>query len=276
MENRDIDPIIEAALKEDMPRGDVTSDSVVPEGSRSSAVLLAKEKGVLAGMPVAKRVFQKIDASVRFMHELQDGSMLQEGTRIARLDGDSASLLKGERTALNFLQRMSGIASETRKYVQALKGTETKILDTRKTTPGLRVLEKYAVKVGGGQNHRFSLSDMVMLKDNHIKMVGGIPEAVKRAKDKASEELLIEVETTCLEEVKEALTSGADRIMLDNMTVDQIKEAVAIVKGRVPLEVSGNVDLKKIPVLAGLGVDFISVGRLTHSYKSLDISMDFL
>lgn len=276
MENRDIDPIIEAALKEDMPRGDVTSDSVVPEGSRSSAVLLAKEKGVLAGMPVAKRVFQKIDTSVRFMHELQDGSMLQEGTRIARLDGDSASLLKGERTALNFLQRMSGIASETRKYVQALKGTETKILDTRKTTPGLRVLEKYAVKVGGGQNHRFSLSDMVILKDNHIKMVGSIPEAVKMAKAKASEELLIEVETTCLEEVKEALTSGADRIMLDNMTVDQIKEVVAIVKGRAPLEVSGNVDLKKIPVLAGLGVDFISVGRLTHSYKSLDISMDFL
>jgi len=276
MDMRVIDPIIGRALKEDMPGGDITSENVVPEDHVSSAVILAKEDGVLAGMPVARRVFQKIDASIRFDEKVSDGTFISRGTKLAVLEGHSIALLKGERTALNFLQRMSGIASETRKYVQMLEGTGTKILDTRKTTPGLRILEKYAVKMGGGENHRFSLSDMVMLKDNHLSLVGSVREAVKRARAGVKKHIRIEVETTTLEEVREALDSRADMIMLDNMTVEQMEKAVRLVGGRVPIEVSGNVDLSRLKALAGLGVDYISVGKLTHSFKSLDISMDFL
>jgi len=276
MDMRVIDPIIGRALKEDMPGGDITSENVVPEDHVSSAVILAKEDGVLAGMPVARRVFQKIDASIRFDEKVSDGAFISRGTKLAVLEGHSIALLKGERTALNFLQRMSGIASETRKYVQMLEGTGTKILDTRKTTPGLRILEKYAVKMGGGENHRFSLSDMVMLKDNHLSLVGSVREAVKRARAGVKKHIRIEVETTTLEEVREALDSRADMIMLDNMTVEQMEKAVRLVGGRVPIEVSGNVDLSRLKALAGLGVDYISVGKLTHSFKSLDISMDFL
>jgi nicotinate-nucleotide pyrophosphorylase (carboxylating) len=276
MENQEIDPIIERALEEDMPGGDITSENVIPPDSNSTAVFLAKGDGVLAGMPVVRRVFQKIDASIRFTEWKHDGAFIKNGTKLAKLEGNSIALLKGERTALNFLQRMSGIASETRKYVKVLAGTGTKILDTRKTTPGLRILEKYAVKIGGGENHRFSLSDMVMLKDNHLTIVGSIYRAVKKAREAVQDHIKIEVETASLEEVKEALESGADMIMLDNMTMELMEEVVKWVNGRVLLEASGNVNLKKLKTLADLGVDYISVGGLTHSFKSLDISMDFL
>lgn len=276
MKGQTIDLIIDAALQEDLPQGDITSENIIPVDSRSRAIILAKESGILAGMDVAKRVFEKIDPGVEFEKEKNDGQRFHDGERLALLQGSSISLLKGERTALNFLQRMSGIATTTGVFVQALEGTETKILDTRKTTPGLRELEKYAVKMGGGQNHRQNLSEMVLIKDNHLKLVGSISEALKRAKDRVTPGIKIEVEATCLSEVQEAVRSGADMVMLDNMPIDKMKEVVNWVKGKVPLEVSGSVTLEKIKEIAALGIDFISVGSLTHSYKSVDISMEFL
>lgn len=259
-----------------MPQGDITSENIIPVDSQSRAIILAKENGILAGMDVARRVFEKIDPGVEFEKEKKDGQKFSEGEKLARLKGFSISLLKGERTALNFLQRMSGIATITGIFVQALEGTETKILDTRKTTPGLRDLEKYAVKMGGGQNHRQNLSEMVLIKDNHLKLVGSISEAVKRAKEGIAPGIRVEVEATCLVEVQEAVRSGADMVMLDNMPMDKMKEVVSWVKGKVPLEVSGSVTLEKIKEIAALGIEFISVGSLTHSYKSVDMSMEFL
>jgi len=270
------DTLIEVALKEDMPQGDITSESIIPADSESEAIILAKEEGVLAGIDVAERVFHKIDPSVVFEKKLNDGQRFRNGQTLATIQGRSISLLKGERTALNFLQRMSGVATTTQNFVQALQGTKTKILDTRKTTPGLRSLEKYAVKMGGGGNHRFNLSEMVLIKDNHLRIVGSISQAVKSAKERIKPGVKVEVEATSLEEVQEAVQSGADMIMLDNMSKDAMKEVVKRVKGKVPLEVSGKVSLRRIKEIASLGVDFISVGSLTHSYKSVDISIEFL
>jgi len=270
------DTLIEAALKEDMPHGDITSESIIPADSESEAIILAKEEGVLAGIDVAERVFHKIDPSIVFEKKLNDGQRFRNGQTLATIQGQSISLLKAERTALNFLQRMSGVATTTQNFVQALKGTKTKILDTRKTTPGLRRLEKYAVKMGGGRNHRFSLSDMVLIKDNHLRIVGSVSQAVKSAKEKIKPGVKVEVEATNLEDVQEAVQSGADMIMLDNMSEGAMKEVVKKVKGKVPLEVSGKVSLRRIKKIASLGVDFISVGSLTHSYKSVDISIEFL
>lgn len=270
------DALIEAALKEDIPKGDITSESIIPANSESEAIILAKEEGVLAGIDVAERVFHKIDPSVVFEKKLNDGQRFRNGQTLATIQGRSISLLKGERTALNFLQRMSGIATTTQKFVQALQGTKTKILDTRKTTPGLRHLEKYAVKMGGGENHRFNLSEMVLIKDNHLRIVGSISQAVKSAKERIKRGVKVEVEATSLEEVQDAVQSGADMIMLDNMSEDAMKEVVKRVKGKVPLEVSGKVSLSRVKEIASLGVDFISVGSLTHSYKSVDISIEFL
>ena len=270
------DALIEAALKEDMPQGDITSESVIPADSESKAIILAKEEGVLAGIDVAERVFHKIDPSIVFKKNLNDGQKFRKGQTLATIQGSSISLLKGERTALNFLQRMSGIARTTQLFVRALQETKTKILDTRKTTPGLRSLEKYAVKMGGGGNHRFNLSEMVLIKDNHLRIVGSISQAVKSAKERIKPGVRVEVEATSLEEVQEAVQSGADMIMLDNMSRDVIKEVVKRVKGKVPLEVSGKVSLRRVKEIASLGVDFISVGSLTHSYKSVDISIEFL
>lgn len=270
------DMLIETALKEDMPKGDITSESVIPAESESKAIILAKEEGVLAGIDVAERVFSKIDPSVVFKKNLNDGQKFRKGQTLATIQGSSISLLKGERIALNFLQRMSGIATATQKFVRMLQGTETKILDTRKTTPGLRSLEKYAVRMGGGVNHRFNLSEMVLIKDNHLRIVGSISQAVKSAKERIKPGVRVEVEATSIEEVQEAVQSGADMIMLDNMTKEAMKEVVKRVKGKVPLEVSGKVSLRRIKEIASLGVDFISVGSLTHSYKSVDISIEFL
>ncbi len=271
-----IDSVIAAALKEDLPRGDITSESVIPEESRSEAIILAKEEGVLAGLDVARRVFAKIDGDLEFRKMKEDSQRFSAGEKLAAIRGSSISILKGERTALNFLQRMSGIASTTWRFVQALEGTKTKILDTRKTTPGLRILEKYAVKMGGGKNHRHNLSEMVMIKDNHLKLVGSISEAVQRAKERVEPGIKVEVEATTLDEVKEAVRSGADMVMLDNMSVQKMREVVEWVKRKVPLEVSGKVSLDRIREIAALGVDFISVGSLTHSYRSVDISIEFM
>jgi len=272
----EIDRIINNALREDMPEGDVTSENVVSPDSTSKAVIQGEEEGILAGMEIVEKVFKKIDPEITIKKYFRDGHGIKKGEKLAVLQGSSISLLKGERTALNFLQRMSGIATLTRKFAYALRGSSTKLLDTRKTTPGLRILEKYAVKTGGGENHRFSLSDMVMLKDNHLRLVGDIRTAVERARANIRPGIKIEVETTNLKEVKEAMNSGADIVMLDNMSLDKMSEVVEWVRGRIPLEVSGKVDLDNIKDIALLGVDYVSVGSLTHSFKSLDISMDFL
>ena len=276
MWRKNIDALIEAALNEDMPGGDITSENIVPLDSVSRAFIVAKEEGVLAGIYVAERVFQKIDPNVHFHIHRKDGQSIGKGDKLAVLKASSISLLKGERTALNFLQRMSGIATTTNKFVKALEGQKTKVLDTRKTTPGLRYLEKYAVRMGGGTNHRFSLSDMVMIKDNHIKIVGSITDAVRLARKRIKPGIKIEVETTDHVEAEEALRSGADIVMLDNMTLEKLKKVVQLLRGKVLMEVSGNVNLARISKIAELGVDFISVGALTHSYNSLDISMEFI
>ncbi len=271
-----LDPLIDAALEEDMPAGDVTSESVIPPNSVSEAVILAKESGVLAGIDVARRVFQRIDPKVRFHKCIEDGYAFNPGDILARISGNSICLLKGERTALNFLQRLSGIATETAAFVRAVSGTETKILDTRKTTPTLRFLEKYAVRMGGGENHRASLSDMVLLKDNHLRLVGSITEAVRRAREKAGRRIKIEVEVTNFRGAREAVEAGASMIMLDNMPLKKMREVVRWVKGKVPVEVSGKVSLRRARQIASLGVDYISVGRLTHSFASVDLSIEFL
>ncbi len=276
MKDREFDTVIVTALQEDMPDGDITSETVISSDAVSQAVLLAKEDGVLAGIKVAERVFQLLDPDAAFEAHFSDGDPIGSGDRLASIRGRSVSLLKAERTALNFLQRLSGIATLTRRYVLALNGTSTRVLDTRKTTPGLRRLEKYAVRMGGGHNHRLSLSDMVMLKDNHIRLVGSIKGAVRRARAKIDPAIRIEVEAATLEQVQEAVKGGADMVMLDNMSWEEMRQAVQWVGGRVPLEVSGNVDLGNIRKIAELGVDYVSVGRLTHSFESLDISMEFL
>ncbi len=271
-----LDEIIEAALKEDMPSGDITSESLIASDSISEAHLIAREKGVLAGIDIASRVFNKIDHSMEFKKFKQDGQEFDKNSKLALIKGFSVSMLKGERLALNFLQRLSGIATLTRKYADVLRGTKTKLLDTRKTTPCLRMLEKYAVSMGGGFNHRFDLSEMVLIKDNHLRLVGSIKESIQKARKAAGEDIKIEVETTCLEEVREAIRYKADIIMLDNMTPEEMSRAVKLAGGKIPLEVSGNITLDNLSKVASLGVDFVSVGRLTHSYRSLDISMEFL
>jgi nicotinate-nucleotide pyrophosphorylase (carboxylating) len=272
----EFDAIIDAALREDMPEGDITSESVIPAGALSEAVFLAKEDGVLAGLTIARRVFEKIDPSVEFVERTKDGAAFKKTDILARLKGPTVALLKGERTALNFLQRLSGIATVTRRFVDAVQGTKVKILDTRKTTPGLRLLEKYAVKMGGGTNHRLSLSDMVLIKDNHLRHVGSVAEAVRRARAATKPGIRIEVEAAELAQVRDALAAGADMIMLDNMLIETMREAVTIAAGRVPLEASGTVSLELVRAVAETGVDFISVGALTHSARAIDISLEFL
>jgi nicotinate-nucleotide pyrophosphorylase (carboxylating) len=276
MKIKEIDAIIRAALKEDLPQGDITSETIVPRYSVSKALFLAKQKGVLAGIDVAGRVFHKIDGRVAFKKFFRDGQSFKPGDVLAEVEGSSISLLKGERTALNFLQRMSGIATTTRMFVDAAAGTKAKVLDTRKTTPGLRALEKYAVKMGGGENHRLNLSTMVLIKDNHLRLVGDIPKAVRKARQKVKRGIKIEVEVTDFRQARAALRSGADMIMLDNMPPKKMREIVGWVNGRIPIEASGNVGLANIRRTALLGVDCISVGKLTHSYASVDISLEFV
>lgn len=267
-----VDEIIINALKEDISGEDISTISTVDEASTSIVDLLSKEDGVIAGLDIFKRVYELL-GNVEVSLFKQDGDEVQPGMLIAEIKGSTRNILSGERVALNFLQRMSGIATLTRNYVNELKGTHTKLLDTRKTTPGLRILEKYSVKVGGGENHRFNLSDGVMLKDNHIAAAGGIKNAVIKARENSSFVRKIEVEVENIDMLIDALEASADIIMLDNMSLDAMKEAVRIVGYKALTEASGNITLENIKSVAETGVDYISVGALTHSYKVLDLSM---
>ena len=260
---------VRSFLAEDVGDGDVTTESVVPAGARLAATLLLKERGVVAGLEIAEAVFRELDSDVEFDYLAHDGDVVQgEVTRVA---GDARALLTGERTALNLLGRLSGIATLTARYVEAVEATGATILDTRKTTPGLRALEKLAVRAGGGTNHRFGLHDGVLIKDNHLRLGGGIAASIRRARETG---LAVEVEVETLDEVREALAAGADTILLDNMTLDQLRDAVREVAGRAKTEASGGVTLETVRTIAETGVDFISVGALTHSARSLDVSLE--
>jgi len=268
----DYEHIIRLGLAEDAPAGDVTTLNLFDEHQRGEARLIAKATGVIAGLGVAADVFAAIDPLFSFQPLVRDGAHVGPGQLLARLEGSNRTLLTGERLALNLLQRMSGIATMAAAFVEAVRGMPTVILDTRKTVPGLRVLDKYAVRAGGATNHRMTLSDLAMIKDNHIKLAGGIASAVARLRARCPG-LRIEVETESLDDVREALAAGADVIMLDNMAPHLMREAVAVIAGRCKTEASGNVRLDNVREIAATGVDYISVGALTHSVKALDISL---
>lgn len=274
-----LDPVrkaVRAALEEDIGFRDVTTEAAVPRGLAGEAVLLAREDLVLAGLCVFEQVFLELDPGVACETEAKDGDRIAAGSRICRLSGDLSSILAGERTALNFLQRMSGIATLTRRYVDQVASTRAVILDTRKTAPGLRWFDKYAVRAGGGRNHRFGLFDGVLIKDNHIAAAGSIARAVALAKKNVPHTLKVEVEVEDLAGLQEALAAGADVIMLDNMPLDQMKAAVAMTAGRAALEASGGINLETVLAVAETGVDAISVGALTHSPGAVDMSLEFL
>jgi nicotinate-nucleotide pyrophosphorylase (carboxylating) len=268
-----LDRIIENALAEDLHTGDITTQAVLAKPRKMRARLIAKEPMILAGIAVAQRVFATVDGAATFVAHFADGAQLKMGDVIAEIDGDAASLLQGERVALNLLQRMCGIATQTARYVHEIEGTGARVVDTRKTTPGLRVLEKYAVRVGGGSNHRTGLYDGVLIKEKPIAAAGGILEAVRRARDFIPHTLKVEVETECLDDVALALEAGADIIMLDNMSLAEMREAVALIDKKALVEASGGVNLDNIRGIAETGVDLISVGALTHSVRAMDISM---
>ncbi|QUH31745.1 carboxylating nicotinate-nucleotide diphosphorylase [Vallitalea guaymasensis] len=270
-----LDEIIINALEEDMNYGDITTDTLISDDQKSNAILIAKDSGIIAGCEVFSRVFYLMDKEVVIDFHRKDGDLLEQKDIIAHIFGPTKSILKCERTALNIIQKLSGIATMTNSFVNNTNNMPVRIVDTRKTTPGLRALEKYAVRVGGGYNHRFNLSDAVMIKDNHIKAVGSIKKAVEIAKAKIPHTMKVEIEVENLDGLKEALNAEADIIMLDNMTIDMMKEAVSIAKGKALLEASGNVDLDRVKEIAETGVDIISVGALTHSVKAMDISMKF-
>lgn len=274
IERHIIDPIIRDALNEDIGPGDITTDAILREDRLAEAILLAKEPMVIAGLEVFKRVFQFLSTNTDFVTPFHDGEDIKTGTKIGTLRANLSVILKGERTALNFLQRMSGISTLTKMYINAVSDYDVKILDTRKTTPGMRYLEKYAVLMGGGHNHRMGLFDGIIIKDNHIKAVGSISKAIKRAKKRASHTVKIEVEAENLNQVQEAIESGADIIMLDNMSPELMKKAVEMGKGRVLFEASGGVDLSNIREIADTGVDSISIGAITHSARAVDISLE--
>lgn len=268
-----LDALIQQALLEDIHTGDITTMAVVPDAGDRRAYLKAKEDMVLAGIDVAAAVFRVLDVEIRFTRHFADGNALHSGDVIAHIQGNAGMLLQGERVALNLLQRMSGVATLTSRYVAAVRGTKARIVDTRKTTPGLRALEKYAVRVGGGINHRTGLYDGVLIKENHIAAAGGIGEAVRRARAYIPHTLKIEIETETLEEVSQALDAGADIIMLDNMSLPLMREAVGMIGGKSLVEASGGVNLETVRDIADTGVDIISVGALTHSARAMDISM---
>lgn len=270
-----IDDIIKNALIEDIGTGDITTISTVCKKASASGKFIAKEDGVLCGIDIVKRVFEIVDTNIVLINYFKDGQTIKCGDIIAEIKGSADSILTGERVALNFLQHLSGIASKTNLCVKAVLGTKAKICDTRKTTPGLRILEKYAVKVGGGSNHRYNLSDGVLIKDNHIKAAGGIKSAVERARAAAPHTLKIEVEVENFDMLAEAIEANADIIMLDNMTISEMRKAVEIVGGKALTEASGNMGEKNLTEVASCGVDLISIGALTHSVKAMDISLKF-
>jgi len=263
--------LLDEAFKNDIGDGDLTTNFLIDEDVKVTAILKAKENGVLAGLEIAEDVFKKLDSKIVWKPNHKDGDSLISGDVIVEFSGSYRAILTGERTALNFLQRMSGVATKTRQFVDAVKGTNAQILDTRKTLPGYRMLDKYCVKMGGGTNHRIGLFDMVMIKDNHIKIAGGITNAVKKIREKIEPNMKIEVETSNMNEVEEAVNNSVDIIMLDNMTNEEMKNAVKFINGRALVEASGNVNLERVKSIAETGVDFISVGALTHSAVALDI-----
>ncbi len=275
MNSFEADRIIKNALEEDIGSGDITTSSTVDEGTYIEGSFIAKEKGVVCGIQILKRVFELIDESIEIDEHVSDGESVETGRELAVIRGKAASVLTGERVALNFLQRLSGIATMTREYSDKVRGTKAVVVDTRKTTPGLRLFEKYAVRVGGGTNHRYNLADGVLIKDNHIAAAGGIMNAVERCRAIVPHLMKIEVETADFDQIREALDAGAEVIMLDNMSIGEMREAVALINGRAIIEASGNMDKKDIREIALTGVDLISVGALTHSVKALDISLRF-
>ena len=267
------DELILQALREDITSEDITTNSVMPHYQAGEVDLICKQDGVIAGLEVFKRVFELLDANTEVTFYCKDGDTVKKGEKIGLVRGDIRVLLSGERTALNYLQRMSGIATYTREIADLLKGTKTKLLDTRKTTPNMRIFEKYSVKVGGGYNHRYNLSDGILLKDNHIGAAGGVKEAVRMAKEYAPFVRKIEIEVESLDMLKEALEAGADIIMLDNMSVEDMKKAVELCRGKAETECSGNVTRENVARLVDIGVDYISSGALTHSSPILDLSL---
>ena len=274
-----IDAIIDFSLVEDLGHGDVTSEILIPPELEGKATIFAKEAGIVAGVNIAGKVFRRVDPSIKFTVLSKDGTAVKNGDKIAEISGKVISVLKCERTALNFLQRLSGIASLTAKYTSEVQGLKTYIADTRKTTPGLRLLEKHAVSMGGGTNHRLHLGDGILIKDNHLAALRAtgmsLKEIVARAKKNAPKGLKVEVEVTTIDEAKEAAEAGSDIIMLDNMSPDEMRQVVKSLKGKVKIEASGGINLSNVRQAALTGVDYISIGALTHSPKSLDISLEF-
>lgn len=277
MENSSSKKLIREALvkflKEDIGPGDITTEAIVPEDLHFIGEFIAKESGIIAGFSILKTLFLLIDKKIALKEKVKDGQFIQQGQSIAIIEGPAAGILKGERTALNLLQRMSGIASLTRQFVEAISGTNAVILDTRKTAPGLRLFDKWAVHIGGGKNHRFGLFDMILIKENHITTAGGITNAIQRVRERHQNRYQLEVEVKNMAELEEALKLKPDRILLDNMTIAELSEAVKINNGQIALEASGNVSLDNVKEIAKTGVDYISVGRLTHSAKAMDISL---
>jgi len=275
---KQIEAIIGIALEEDISQGDVTSEALISPELSGKATILVKEKGVLAGIEIAGRVFERVDPLTKYEILIKDGTAIKPGDIAATISGSVVSILKAERTALNFLQRLSGIATLTAQYTAKIKGTDAKIYDTRKTTPGLRLLEKYAVKMGGGTNHRMSLGDAILIKDNHIAALRAqglnIKDIIAKARREAPAGMNLEIEVTNIQEAEEAANAGADIIMLDNMSLQDMGKAVKSVAGRAKLEASGNITLETVRKVAETGVDIISTGQLTHSYTSLDISLE--
>lgn len=273
-----VEQLIDQALAEDLGQGDVTTEALIPKAQQGRASIVAKARGILAGVEVAKQVFLKADPELKLAILIEDGAEVKPGDIVTKIEGRVASILKAERVALNFLQRLSGIASETGHYVQAVKGLPVQITDTRKTTPGLRTLEKYAVRVGGGKNHRMHLGDGILIKDNHLAALChqglSIKEIVTKARQKASPKLKIEVEVKTPQEAVEAAEAGADIIMLDNMGLEDMRQAVQLIRGRALIEASGGITLDRVRAVAETGVDLISIGALTHSAKALDISLE--
>lgn len=272
-----INKLLDLGIEEDINTGDVTTESIIPESMNAVATMTAKQDGVISGLEIVKMVYDRFQDDVVFTPYFKDGDFVKKGEVILKIEATYPTLLKGERLSLNLFQRMSGIATETAKYVRELEGTGTQLLDTRKTAPGMRVIDKLAVKHGGGTNHRMGLYDMAMIKDNHIKMAGGIPKAVEQVRAKNDPSIKIEVETTNLVEVKQAIEAGADIIMLDNMSNEAMKEAVDVIKAAgkgIKTEASGNMSIPRLIEVAATGVDYISVGALTHTVKAMDISMN--
>ncbi|MBU4185982.1 MAG: carboxylating nicotinate-nucleotide diphosphorylase [Proteobacteria bacterium] len=268
-----IEHLIKIALEEDIGPGDITTENLIDKDLKGIGEIVAKEPIVIAGLDVARQVFEQLDSDISFKPNFKDGDFIEKGNIVLEVEGKLRALLMGERTALNFLQRLSGIATHVRSYVEKLGNKNVRLVDTRKTTPGLRVLEKYAVSIGGAHNHRMGLYDGVLIKDNHIAVCGGIKKAIERIKDKLSHLVKIEVEVSDLDEVKEAIEAGADVIMLDNMDIDHIKEAIDFIKRKAVVEISGGITIDRLNQLADTGVDIISAGALTHSARSVDISM---